>query len=503
MKVNELKKGAIFSYLLIIANAFYGLFFTPYLISYLGAGQYGVYKIIASLTGSITVLDLGIGSTVLRYVAHFNARNEKKNLSNFCALGLIQATFISIAMALVCSVIYFCIDDLYGNSLTPEELQLAKKLFLLFIAILILNNYERVIFSIVAGCEHYSFANMVKLLSIILRVVLLGATLIVYPDASVILYTQIFTIILTMIVQIVYISKVIGIKIKYYFWDASLFKQSLKYTILMFIQSLAVQLNGNLDNMVIGAVVGSTAVAVYSVGLQLYAMYEQFAMAFSDLMLPTVSRQIAEGSTNRELEDTVIKVGRLEFMALGAALCGFAIIGKEFIELWLGKGYYFAWTVGLILMIPTTIPLIQNVSLSILRAKNKMGFRTIAVCIMAVFNLIVTIIGVQTFGAIAACIGTAIGLIGANIIAMNIYYYKVLNLNIFRIFANILKRTWICCTVSSVVLFIANCFIGGSWKAWILKVCIFCIIYGIMLLCYGLNDAEKNIILGRIRGKNI
>ena len=501
MRVNELKKGAIFSYLLIIANTFYGLFFTPYLISSLGAGQYGVYKIIASLTGSITVLDLGIGSTVLRYVAYFNARNEKKELSNFCAIGFIQATFISVIMVLVCGIVYFYIDNLYAESLTYEELQLAKKLFLLFIVILVLNNYERVLFSIVAGCEHYSFANFVKLSGIIFRVILLCITLIVYPDATVVLYSQIFTILLTMIVHIVYICKILGIKIKYYFWDISLFKQSFKYTILMFIQSLTVQLNGNLDNMVIGSIIGSTAVAVYSIGLQFYGMYEQFAMAFSDLMLPTVSRQIAEGTTNRDLENTVIKVGRLEFMALGGALCGFAIIGKEFIKLWLGEGYSFAWTVGLILMIPTTIPLIQNVTLSILRAKNKMGFRTIAVCIMALFNLVITIVGVRKFGAIAACIGTSIGLIGANIIAMNIYYYKVLHLNIFRIFKNIFKRTWVCCAVSSVILYILNIYIGGTWITWIIKVILFCIVYAITLICYGFNNSEKNVLFGKIKRK--
>ena len=503
MRVNELKKGAIFSYLLIIVNTFYGLFFTPYLISSLGVGQYGVYKIIASLTGSITVLDLGIGSTVLRYVAHFNARNEKKELSNFCALSLIQATFISIIMVLVCGVIYFYIDNLYTNSLTYEELKLAKKLFLLFIVILVMNNYERVLFSIVAGCEHYGFANLVKLLGIILRVILLGITLIVYPNATVILYTQICTIILTMIVQMVYIIKCINIKIKYYFWNNELFRHSLKYTMLMFIQSLVGQLNGNLDNMVIGAFIGSTAVAVYSIGLQLFNMYEQFAMAFSDLMLPTISRQIAEGATNKELENTVIKVGRLEFTALGGALCGFIFIGREFIELWLGKEYYFAWIVGLLLMIPITIPLIQNVSLSILRAKNKMLFRTIVICIMALFNLVVTIIGVQKFGSIAACIGTATGLIGANIIAMNVYYYKVMHLNIFRIFKNIFKRIWICCIISSVTLYIINIYINGSWTAWIIKVVVFCIVYSATLFFYGLNNTEKNVLLGRIRGKKI
>ena len=502
MKVKELKKGAIFSYLLILANSFYGLFFTPYLISALGDGQYGVYKIIASLAGSITILDLGIGSTVLRYVAYFNAKNEKKNLSNFCAMAFIQTAIISAVMVAACGIVYFCIDGLYSKSLTPDELRLAKNLFLIFIVMLVINNYEKVIFSMVAGCEHYSFANMTKLMSIILRVILLVFALMVYPNAEVILLSQIAATLVVMMAQWVHIKKKIGLKIKYYFWDNSLFLQSFKYTALMFIQSLAVQLNGNLDNMVIGSIVGSAAVAVYSVGLQLYGMYEQFAMAFSDLMLPTVSKQIADGASERELEDTVIKVGRLEFMALGAALCGFIVIGREFIELWLGKGYTFAWTVGLILMIPTTVPLIQNVSLSILRAKNKMGFRTAAVCFMALFNLIITIVGVRLFGAIAACVGTAIGLIGANIIAMNIYYVKVVHLNVFRIFANILKRTWLCCVISVAAVMLADRFIGGTWFLWLVKVVIFCVIYGILLIIYGMNDSEKKVLFGKIMRKN-
>ena len=210
MKVKELKKGAIFSYLLILANSFYGLFFTPYLISALGDGQYGVYKIIASLAGSITILDLGIGSTVLRYVAYFNAKNDKKNLSNFCAMAFIQTAIISAVMVAACGIVYFCIDGLYSKSLTPDELRLAKNLFLIFIVMLVINNYEKVIFSMVAGCEHYSFANMTKLMSIILRVILLVFALMVYPNAEVILLSQIAATLVVMTAQWVHIKKKIG-----------------------------------------------------------------------------------------------------------------------------------------------------------------------------------------------------------------------------------------------------------------------------------------------------
>lgn len=49
MNTKELKAGAIFSYLLIIANTLYALIFTPFLISALGDGEYGVYKIMVRL----------------------------------------------------------------------------------------------------------------------------------------------------------------------------------------------------------------------------------------------------------------------------------------------------------------------------------------------------------------------------------------------------------------------------------------------------------------------
>lgn len=499
MNTKQIKAGAVFSYLLILTNTFYGLFFVPFLISRLGQGEYGVYKIIASLIGSVTILDLGIGGTILRYIAKFNAEKDEKQLSNFSAMGFIEATGLSLIMLAVGAVIYFSLDRFYGQSLTAEEFAKAKQLFLLFLIVLALSTYEKVVFGIIAGCEHYAFANLLKLLRIVLKIAISVVLLLRISDSAILLYVEIGLLVAMMIAQLAYIRGKIGIRIRFHYWDKTLFGQSFKYTILTFIQSVAVQFNSNLDNMVIGSALGAVEVAVYSVGLQLYSMFEQFALAFSDLMLPTVSKQIAQGADNRRLEDTVIKVGRFEFMALGGALGGFIVIGKEFINLWLGKDYLFAWKVALILMVPTMIPLIQNVCLSVLRAKNKMGFRTVAVSVMAVFNLLITVIGVKRYGSIAACIGTATGLVLANIIAMNIYYVKAMKLHILRVFGGIFARTLPCCAVATLLLALLHSFVpAGNWMIWIAKVICFVVIYGLLLLVYGLNANEKQILFGRL-----
>ena len=491
MNFKEIRNGAILSYLLIIINTIYGLFFTPFLISSLGSGEYGVYRIIGSLIGSLSILDFGIGTTVIRFIAKFIAEKNKKNLENFCAMSFMQATVLSSMMLVICLVIGVNIDNIYGNSLTAHELSKANTLFSLFVIILVFNTYEKVLFGILSGSERFVFANTIKLIRIILKLVLAILIFIRYADSVVLLLIDIFLLVITMLVQYWYIREKIGINFKYYYWDKELFFTSFKYTLLVFIQSVVVQFNGNLDNMVIGALIGSMAVTIYSIGLQLYNMYEQFALAFSDLMLPSISKQIADGATNNELEDTVIKVGRLEFMALGGALSGYIVLGKEFISLWLGDGYEFSWFVGLVLMIPTTIPLIQNVCLSILRAKNKMFFRTIAVCCMAFINLIITVFGVRYYGPIAACIGTIFGLIGANIIAMNIYYYKILGLNVFRIFRGIFEKTILSCLVAFIALAVINILIHGCWAAFLIKVLAFFIIYFSILYLYGFKDYER------------
>ena len=501
MNSREIRRGALLSYLLIIINTFYGLFFTPFLISALGDGEYGVYKIMGSLIGSVTILDFGIGSTVLRYAAKFHADRNQDGLDNFAAMSVMEAGGLSLIMTIVCIGVYFSIDKLYSASLSVRELGKAKELFILFTVILVINTFEKVLFSLIAACEHFAFANMLKLLRVVSKLVLAYLILQQVADSAMLLKIDILLLVCNMGLQMLYLRREIGISIRLKKWDNRLFWGTFRYTILLFIHSIAVQFNGNLDNMVIGAVIGASAVTIYSIGLQLYNMYEQFALAFSDLMLPTVSKQIAQGASTRELEDTVITIGRLEFMALGGALCGFAIIGKEFIGLWLGDGYSFAWTVGILLMIPTTIPLVQNVCLSILRAKNKMLFRTVAVCVMAVFNFIFTVVGVPKYGAIAAAVGTVIGLVGANIIAMNIYYVKVIGLNIGRIFANVFSRTWICCIIAGVALYIADRMIGGTWALWGIKVIIFLAVYAGALLLWGMRKNEREYFLKVVKLK--
>ena len=303
-------------------------------------------------------------------------------------------------------------------------------------------------------------------------------------------------------IDYIYILKKLSIHIKLKHWEKDLFIESLGYTSLMFIQTIAIQANGNIDNIVIGAVIGSTAVAVYSFGIQMFNMYESLATAFSNLMLPTISVKIANNATDAELQSTVTKVGRVQFMILGAALAGFTVLGKEFIALWLGQGFEDVYSLSLIMMVPVTFTLIENVCLSILRARNLMKFRTLSLIVTAAFNAIVTIIGTYLWDYYAAAIGTGLSIVVGSIIMMNIYYHKKIGFKVIKFYADVLSRLVICILVPAIIVAVIARFYSGSWISFIIKAGIYVAIYVGLLLAYGMRPEEKEVFGYRLRKGN-
>ena len=483
----EVKMGALLSYILIICNSVYGMVIAPYMLGMLGNAEYGVYKTIGSLTASMVVMDLGIGGTMQRYIAKFNAEGNRKECSNFAAMGLLQSAGLSVIVAIVCVVLYFRLDSLYGETFLPAELTRAKEVFLLSSLSLLLSMFENVINGIISGLNRFVFSNGLKIATLVLRAVLYFVVLPIWRSAVAVMAISVLISVLVILFELLYLLFRLNLRIRYSYFDKTIFKESALYTGMMFVQSLTAQINTNLDNVLIGSLIGTVAVSVYSFGLTIFGMFQQLSCAISGVMLPTVTNELAKGTDHRGLEDLVIQAGRIQFAILGAVVCGFAVIGKEFTYLWLAKqlgdGYKDVWIISMIFMIPTIWELSQNVCLSILRAKNLLGFRTMVLIAGVVLNFLISYFGTKHYGYFAAAIGTSVSVIFASLICLNIYYYKKLNLNIFRIFYHVLRTNLLPLAIGTVALICFDQLVGqAGFLLFAGKVAVFAVFFGVTLL---------------------
>ena len=494
--LNEIKYGVILSYLLIFINMTYGLLIIPFILNQVGSVDYGVYKSIASLSASLAVLDLGLGSTMTRYMSKYSAEKDSKGANNFAAMVFVQYLIITGVIVIVGLCVFVSIDTIYEKHFSEEALSLAKKLLVILIINMILRLFENLLTGIANGFGRFIVSNGVRLSSIIFKIILIYIFLPRTHNVVMIVIFELGITLCAIIILMVYIIKVIGMRPKLIWWDKEVFKESLGYTSLMFLQTMTIQFNGNIDNVLIGAQLGAVSVTIYSMALQLFGMYQNLSGAIANIMLPTMTKKVVQGQTSEQLQQTVEKCGRMQFLILAAALGGFIVLGKDFFFLWLGKGYEDCYYIVLLLIVPVTFTMVQNVALSILRACNKMVYRTVTLLISCVVNVSITIIGLKYLGYWGAALGTAAATI-SNLVFMNIYYHVNLGFKIIPFFIHIIKRIFSCALISVGITFVFHFNFNGTWSTFIGNVSVFMLSYVFLLYKWGLKKEEKELLLGR------
>jgi O-antigen/teichoic acid export membrane protein len=124
--VSQLKTGAILSYLSILVAIIIALLYTPIMIRLLGQSEYGLYAMIGSFSAYISIMDMGLGNAMVRYIARNRALGDKESESNLNGMFLILYSIIGLFTILVGIFLYNSISNIFGENLTLQELQKAK-----------------------------------------------------------------------------------------------------------------------------------------------------------------------------------------------------------------------------------------------------------------------------------------------------------------------------------------------------------------------------------------
>ena len=144
------------------------------------------------------------------------------------------------------------------------------------------------------------------------------------------------------------------------------------FSAAILLQAIVNQVNNNMDVVILGAIViDKEIITMYSSALSIFTIYNSVMSVFVNIYFPKAERMVIQGRSGEELTDFVIGPGRIQAVIAVGILAAFGLFGKNFISVWIGDKYLDAYYVAIILMIPVTIPLVQNVCLSILDAKVK------------------------------------------------------------------------------------------------------------------------------------
>lgn len=485
--------GALISYILIVFNALYGFILMPHIILNIGSSDFGVYRAIYSFAAALMVLDLGLGATTMRYISDFRARKQHDKINPYISMTFVQAIVMSIIVVFLSQLIYVNIEHIFRIGLNSNQIDLAKQYFRLLMFIIVLHIFENICNGIISGYNLFFVSNGIKLIRLLIRILFTYIFIEIFKNAYTLIFIDIVLIITLLIFEFLFVKIYLKIKLNFFQIDWEISKSSFRYTVLIFITSIVSQVNNNLDNVIIGALIGANIVTLYSFALLFFNVFNQLSTSISGVMLPSISKSIINDDS--KLTNTlsiVIKVGRIQFLVLGTAIVGFILVGREFIDLWYNNELnYHIYYLALILMIPALFELVINTVISILRAKNMLLFRTSVLFITTILNIYISISWIKYFGFYAVAYGTAISYLIGSILIMNIYYFFSLRINIIKLYKSIFNGILPCLVVSGLITYFLRFFLLEEVPFILFSTLIFLFIFLVLILNFGLNSSEK------------
>ena len=502
--MSEKKAGVIFSYISLLTSSILSILITPIMLSKLGDVEYGLYQTISSFVGVLTILDFGSGVATTKYVAEFNLKKDSEGCKNYLAMavvinGIICAVIVAAGIFFVASI-----NSVYGKSFTASQLLRAKVLAWMYILNIVLTIYANLCQGVIIGFGKFAFGNGIGFAKILIRYGMILFLLNCNFGSVAISLAVIIANIAFTIIAVWFAVRRLNVYPKLNKWDNKLFWGSLTFLVALFLQSIVSQINNSIDKVLLGSLVGGTAVAIYAVAMNIYMIYGSLSGAIKRVLLPDAVKLVSQNVDGKKITDFVIEGGRYQFLFLIYILCGFILVGKEFVYLWVGESYETAYYIAIILMTPTLFQLSQNITETILDAMGKRMVRSVILTVGAAANVIITIVLVKRYGAIGAPVGTAISCVASWLVALNIYHKRVMGLQVFRMFFEICHKIVPCALLSMAVALPVNMMNISDFCSLIIKGVIFSVVYLLLLWLFGLNLNEKRLIKGLLnKGRKI
>ena len=295
--------------------------------------------------------------------------------------------------------------------------------------------------------------------------------------------------------NMIYCFRVLKVRPRYGRLGGNLIKEMIGFSAFTFLGTVVDMLFWATDKVILGMLTSTVVVAIYNIGSTFNNMIVNLSSAMSNILAPKVTTMVAKESSKEELTALFIKVGRLQFIIVSLAISGFAVFGHEFILLWAGNTYSDSYYIALLTLIPLCVPLIQNTGLAIVMAQNKHRFRSVVYLIIAIANVISTYILVPYMGAIGAALCSAVSYVIGQGIIMNIYYYKVIGINIGLFWKNILKMAITPLITVTAGFLIKRLISFNNWPAFSVGVIVYSFLFMVLMWIISMNRYEKDIIL--------
>ena len=456
-----------------------GFFLSPFILHKLGDNAFSLWVLVFSLTGYYGVLDLGIRSSIVRYVARFAATRDEDNLAKFLSTSVAFYAFVSLLVLFLTGLGFFCLPSIF--KIPPDLLESSRVLFVLSGVSAALSFPLGVFASVLEGLQKFSWLHISQIGVTLLRGLLIAIAL---TRGGGLMAIGVITTAMTLVSYLIIMwlaYRAFPLRFSSKAVDSKSFRQMLSYSAFVFMILVADKLRFQTGPILVGAMISSSAVAYFAIGSKLVEYSTSAVRSMAIVFTPMSSHLDATGDVVR-LRQTLVLGSRACALVTFPLCAVIVILGRSIIEVWVGAHYLSSYLVLVILSVPRTLYLAQSPSTKILLGMGR--HRTLATVLLLEggINILLSILLSRHFGIAGVALGTAIPLTVTSVFFLprHVCHELDISLRTFLTQAYFLPLT-LCVPLVGVLLFMRKEFPAPHYSSLVIQVAC-----GGLLYCVGL-----------------
>ncbi|MBZ5666521.1 MAG: flippase, partial [Acidobacteriia bacterium] len=389
-------------------NVVVGFFISPFIVHHLGDAAFGVWLLIFSVTGYYGLFDLGIRSSIIRYVSKYTATDEREKLTQFVNTALFSYAGIGVVSMLLTTLLSSSVEHLFK---IPPAMHPQARLLLLMVGASVSLGFPLGVFGgMLEGLQRFYILNWTSIGANLSR-----AALIVYflNRGYGLITVALITVtmpVLSSILRGIIVFRLCPVPIGLKHVDRASFRHMANYGSTTFIVMIAARLRFRTDELVLGTMMSTVAVTWFNIGARIVDYAQEFVTSLSQVFVPMASQSEATGNLDRVRKIYIAGNRACAFLILPISAI-LIILGKHIIRVWMGARYVpHSYPVLVVMIIPFTLLLSQAASTRVLFGLGKHQTVAAITLIEGIANLILSIALVRPLGIVGDALGTAIPL---------------------------------------------------------------------------------------------
>jgi O-antigen/teichoic acid export membrane protein len=389
-------------------NVIVGIFLSPFIVHRLGDAAFGIWVLIFSVTGYYGLFDLGIRSSIIRYVSKYTATDDRDKLAKFINTALFSYTGIGMVSMVLTALLSSSVESVFK---IPPEMHTQARILLLMVGASVSVSFPLGVFGgMLEGLQRFYILNWTSIVATLVR-----AALIVYflNHGYGLITIALITVglpIISSIIRGIIVFRLCPVPIGVKYVDRDSFRHMANYGGTTFLVMVAARLRFRTDELVLGTMMSTVAVTWFNFGARIVDCATDFVSSLAQVFVPMSSHSEAIGDLDRVRKIYIAGNRVCAFLILPITAI-LIIFGKHIIRIWVGARYVpTSYPVLVVMIIPFALMLAQAASTRILFGLGKHQTMAAVTVIEGIANLILSIALVRPMGIVGDALGTAIPL---------------------------------------------------------------------------------------------